>query len=155
MDENNISSALMIGVTTFIGILTVSAIIIFFNASLNSVRNAGSGMDYGTIYRNDIESTLLMSGTGNYIKGTSVINLLSYYEQDTKVTMSVQNIKYIDNGGQVQLYENITIESNDPNVRKTAYNSACRYIMDNQDFTIDVRDIDAQIGTKIITIKGV
>ena len=96
-----------------------------------------------------------MSGTGNYIKGTSVINLLSYYEQDVNVTMSVQNIKYLDNNGQVQVYNNITIESDDPNVRKSAYNSACRYIMDNQDFTIDVQDIDAQIGTKIITIKGV
>ena len=117
MDENNISRALMIGVTTFIGILTVSAIIIFFNASLNAVRNAGSGMDYDTIYRNDIESTLLMSGTGNYIKGTSVINLLSYYEQDANITMSVQNIKYLDNNGQVQVYNNITIESDDPNVR--------------------------------------
>ena len=155
MDEDNISRALMIGVTTFIGMITVSAIIVFFNASLNTVKNAGSGMDYSTIYRNDIESTLLMSGTGNYIKGTSVINLLSYYEQDVNVTMSVQNIKYLDNNGQVQVYNNITIESDDPNVRKSAYNSACRYIMDNQDFTIDVRDIDAQIGTKIITIKGV
>ena len=112
-------------------------------------------MDYSTISRNDIESTLLMSGTGNYIKGSSVINLLSYYEQDTNVTMSVQNIKYIDQSGQVQIYENITIESDDPNVRESAYNSACRYIMDNQDFTIDVQDIDTQLGTRNITIKGV
>ena len=59
--------------------------------------------------------------------------------------MSVQNIKYLDNNGQVQVYNNITIESDDPNVRKSAYNIACRYIMDNQDFTIDVQDIDKQI----------
>ena len=155
MDEDNISRALMIGVTTFIGIITVSAIIVFFNASLNTVKNAGSGMDYNTIYRNDIESALLMSGTGNYIKGSSVINLLSYYEQDTNVTMSIQNIKYIDQNGQVKIYENITIESDETSVRESAYNSACRYIMDNQDFTIDVQDIDTQLGTKIITIKGV
>ena len=155
MDENNISRALMIGVTTFIGILTVSAIIIFFNASLNAVRNAGSGMDYDTIYRNDIESTLLMSGTGNYIKGTSVINLLSYYEQDTKVTMSVQNIKYIDNQGNIQYLDTVALDSEDINVRKYAYNRALRYIMDNQDFTINVQELDQDLGSMIITIRGV
>ena len=72
MDEDNLSKAIMIGVTTLVGVMTVSAIIIFFNSSLNIVKNAGSGKNFGNIYRHDIESTLLMSNTGNYIKGTSV-----------------------------------------------------------------------------------
>lgn len=155
MDEDNLSKALILGVTVFIGIMTVSAIIIFFNSSLNVVRNLGSGKDFGNVYRSDIESTLLISGSGNYIKGTNVINLLNFYEEDVNVTMSVQNIKYIDNNGNIQIYGNITISSNDLNARKSSYNTALRYIMDNQDFTIDVEDVDVDAGVKNIIIKGV
>ncbi len=154
MDEDNLSKALMIGVTTFIGIMTVSAIIIFFNTSLKLVENVGSGKDYGTITRNDIESTLLMSGTGNYIKGTSVINVLSYFQENPNVVISVLDIKYIDSNQNVQVYGGITIDSKDIEVRKNLYNTALRYIMDNQDFTINVQEND-QTGEKNITIKGV
>lgn len=155
MDEDNLSKAIMIGVTTLVGVMTISAIIIFFNSSLNIVRNAGTGKNFSNVNRNDIESTLLMSDTGNYIKGTSVINLFSYYEQNVNVTISVHNIKYLDKNGNIQVLELISMESNDVDVRKNAYNRALRYIMDNQDFTISVQDIDIDAGSKVITIRGV
>lgn len=156
MDEDNITNAIMIGVSTLIGIMTISAIIIFFNSSINGVRNISNrGLNINNISRNDIESTLLMSGTGNYIKGTSVINLLSYYEQNTLVTIDIQNIKYIDNNGNISTIGDISIDSTDGNVRQSRYNTALRYIMDNQDFTIDSQDIDQDAGSRIITIKGV
>lgn len=155
MDEDNLSKAIMIGVTTLVGVMTISAIIIFFNSSLNIVRNAGTGKNFSNVNRNDIESTLLMSDTGNYIKGTSVINLFSYYEQNVNVTISVHNIKYLDKNGNIQVLNLISMESNDVDVRKNAYNRALRYIMDNQDFTISVQDIDIDAGSKVITIRGV
>lgn len=155
MDEDNLSKAIMIGVTTLVGVMTISAIIIFFNSSLNIVRNAGTGKNFSNVNRNDIESTLLMSDTGNYIKGTSVINLFSYYEQNVNVTISVHNIKYLDKNGNIQVLDLISMESNDVDVRKNAYNRALRYIMDNQDFTISVQDIDIDAGSKVITIRGV
>ena len=155
MDEDNLSKALMLGVSTLLGIMTVSAIIIFFNTSLGIVRGVGSGKNFGTVYRNDIESTLLMSDTGNNIKGTSVINLLNYYAEDVNVAMVIQNIKYLDENQNVQIYGNITIDSKEISVRQSGYNTAMRYIMDNQDFTIDVQEIDPDAGVKIITIKGV
>ena len=99
MEEDNLYTAIIIGVSVFIGILTVSAIIIFFNSSLDLVRNVGGGYDYSRVYRGDIESTLLMSNTGNYIKGTSVRNLINYYVQDVNVEMILTNIKYIDSSG--------------------------------------------------------
>lgn len=155
MGEDNVSRAIMIGVTTFIGIMTISALILFFNSSLDVVRNVGSGKNFDTINRVDIDSTLLMSNTNNYIKGTSVINLLSYYEQDVNVTINVQNIKYIDNSGNIQYLDNIDLNSQEVSVRKAAYNRALRYIMDNQDFTINVQEIDQDLGSMIITIRGV
>ena len=96
-----------------------------------------------------------MSNTGNYIKGTSVINLLSYYEQDVNVTITVQNIKYIDNQGNIQYLDTVALDSEEINVRKYAYNRALRYIMDNQDFTISVQELDQDLGSMIITIRGV
>ena len=155
MDEDNLSKAIMIGATTLVGVMTISAIIIFFNSSLNIVRNAGTGKNFSNVNRNDIESTLLMSDTGNYIKGTSVINLVSYYEQNVNVTISVHNIKYLDKNGNIQVLDLISMESNDVDVRKNAYNRALRYITDNQDFTISVQDIDIDAGSKVITIRGV
>ncbi len=153
--EENISRAIMIGVTTLVGIMTISAIIVFFNSSLRVVENASGSKDFSTVYRNDIESTLLMSNSGNYIKGTSVINLISYYEQDFNVSISIANIKYIDKSGNVQIIDNIVINTNDVNIRKAAYNLAVRYIMDNQDFTISVKDNDEDMGSKEITIRGI
>ena len=155
MDEDNLSKALMLGVSTLLGIMTVSAIIIFFNTSLGIVRGVGSGKNFDTVYRNDIESTLLMSGTGNNIKGTSVINLLNYYAEDVNVSIILQNMKYLDSNQNVQIYGNITIDSKEINVRRSGYNTAIRYIMDNQDFLIDVQDVDSEAGVKIITIRGV
>lgn len=153
--EENISRAIMIGVTTLVGIMTISAIIVFFNSSLRVVENASGSKDFSTVYRNDIESTLLMSNSGNYIKGTSVINLISYYEQDVNVSISIANIKYIDKSGNIQIIDNIVINTNDVNIRKAAYNLAVRYIMDNQDFTISVKDNDEDMGSKEITIRGI
>lgn len=155
MDEENLSRAIMIGVTTLVGIMTISALILFFNSSLDVVRNVGSGNNFETVNRSDIDSTLLMSNTGNYIKGTSVINLLSYYEQDVNVTITVQNIKYIDNQGNIQYLDTVALDSEEINVRKYAYNRALRYIMDNQDFTISVQELDQDLGSMIITIRGV
>ena len=155
MDEENLSRAIMIGVTTLVGIMTISALILFFNSSLDVVRNVGSGNNFETVNRSDIDSTLLMSNTGNYIKGTSVTNLLSYYEQDVNVTITVQNIKYIDNQGNIQYLDTVALDSEDINVRKYAYNRALRYIMDNQDFTISVQELDQDLGSMIITIRGV
>ncbi len=135
--------------------MTVSAIIVFFNSSLKVVENASGSKDFSTVYRNDIESTLLMSNSGNYIKGTSVINLISYYEQDVNVIIGISNIKYIDSSGNIQIIDNIAINTNDVNTRKAAYNQAVRYIMDNQDFTISVQDNDEDMGSKEITIRGI
>ena len=155
MDEDNLSKAIMIGVTTLVGVMTVSAIIIFFNSSLNIVKNAGSGKNFGNNYRHDIESTLLMSNTGNYIKGTSVINLFNYYEDNVNVSVNAYNIKYLDKNGNIQILDSVVMDSKEMNIRESSYNRALRYIMDNQDFTISVEDVDTDLGSKVITIRGV
>ncbi len=154
MDEDNLSQALVIGVTTFIGIIVVSAIIMFYNSSIRIVKSVGQGNDFSSVNRSDIESTLLMSGSGNYIKGTNVINLINYYTSDINTIITVQNIKYFDSNGDLKVIDNITMDSQEISVREANYSSLIRYIMDNQDFTIESQDIN-DIGSKMITIKGV
>ena len=66
-----------------------------------------------------------------------------------------QNIKYIDNQGDIQYLDTVALDSENINVRKYAYNRALRYIMDNQDFTISVQELDQDLGSMIITIRGV
>ena len=96
-----------------------------------------------------------MSGTGNYIKGTDVINLINYYVNNPKVVVMVQNIKYIQEDGSIGTVEMLSIDSEDTNVRNSGYNNLVKYIMDNQDFTIVVNNIEDGIGSSIITIEGV
>lgn len=156
MDEENISQALIIGVTTFISVMVVSAIIAFYNSGVRIVQRVGAGNDFSIVSRNDIESTLLMSGTGNYIKGTEVINLINHYMSDTKVVIMIQNIKYIDDSGNISIMDMLTMNSEDIDTRTNSYNKMIKYIMDNQDFTIDESNVsDEDNSEKIIVIKGV
>ncbi len=155
MDGENISQALMIGVSTFLGVLVISAVIIFFNTSLEVVKSAGGGIDFGQGYRSDIEALFLKSGSGNYIKGTDVINLMNYYVENVNVTISVSNIKFINSDGNIEVLPQIGMNTAVSEERKIAHDQALRYLMDNQDFTIDIQTIDGDLGSKIITIIGV
>ena len=96
-----------------------------------------------------------MSNTGNYIKGTSVINLFNYYEDNVNVSVNAYNIKYLDKNGNIQILDSVVMDSKEMNIRESSYNRALRYIMDNQDFTISVEDVDTDLGSKVITIRGV
>ena len=154
MDEDNISHALIIGVTTFISVMIISAIIIFYNSGVNIVRSVGAGNNFSTINRNDVESTLVLSGTGNYIKGSDVINLINEYQNNTNVIIVVRNIKYMSENGSVNSIEMISMDSKDINIRVSSYNRIKNYIMDNQDFTIVVSG-DESSNNMIINIEGV
>lgn len=154
MDEDNISHALIIGVTTFISVMIISAIIIFYNSGVNIVRSVGAGNNFSTINRNDVESSLILSGTGNYIKGSDVINLINEYQNNTNVIIVVRNIKYMSENGSVNSIEMISMDSKDINIRVSSYNRIKNYIMDNQDFTIVVSG-DESSNNMIINIEGV
>ena len=154
MDEDNISHALIIGVTTFISVMIISAIIIFYNSGVNIVRSVGAGNNFSTINRNDVESTLVLSGTGNYIKGSDVINVINEYQNNTNVIIVVRNIKYMSENGSVNSIEMISMDSKDINIRVSSYNRIKNYIMDNQDFTIVVSG-DESSNNMIINIEGV
>ena len=154
MDEDNISHALIIGVTTFIIVMIISAIIIFYNSGVNIVRSVGAGNNFSTINRNDVESSLILSGTGNYIKGSDVINLINEYQNNTNVIIVVRNIKYMSENGSVNSIEMISMDSKDINIRVSSYNRIKNYIMDNQDFTIVVSG-DESSNNMIINIEGV
>ena len=54
MDEENISQALIIGVSTFISIMVISAIIAFYNSGVRIVKNVGAGNYFSTVSRNDV-----------------------------------------------------------------------------------------------------
>ena len=154
MDEDNISHALIIGVTTFIIVMIISAIIIFYNSGVNIVRSVGAGNNFSTINRNDVESSLILSGTGNYIKGSDVINLINEYQNNTNVIIVVRNIKYMSENGSVNSIEMISMDSKDINIRVSSYNRIKNYIMDNQGFTIVVSG-DESSNNMIINIEGV
>ena len=61
----------------------------------------------------------------------------------------------LDKNGNIQILDSVVMDSKEMNIRESSYNRALRYIMDNQDFTISVEDVDTDLGSKVITIRGV
>ena len=142
MDENALTKALYVGVSLFVTVITITAIIAYYNIARSSIKDIGSGTDFDTVYREDIKETLLKTGENNKITGTQVKNLVSYYYDNINVQIKVDGMKY----------SSISLSSNDQNIRQKNYNIIMKYIMNNQEFTLD-RNTDNE-DILILTIKG-
>lgn len=141
MDDSTPMRALTIGVSIFIALATITAIMIYYNTAKNAAGIIGNqAKDIATSYRQDIEDMLLSGGT---ITGTDVINLLNYFKNDQNVNITINNQKYIQqpsdkgvvcNNGVCNIVENSNVNNSDN------LESILKRILPNQDFKIYVTD---------------
>lgn len=150
MDESAITRALYIAVGLTITVITVSAIIAYYNIARSSIKDVGSGTNFDTLYREDIQSTLLSTGTDKEITGTQVKNLINYYYLDLSVEILVSDMKYINEDGDVATYSAISISS-DEDTRTRNYHTVLRHLTNNQHFTLEKTENN---GIMSIRIKG-
>ena len=66
--------AITIGVGVIVALVTITAVLTYYNTAKDTVRQIGSGTDIAGLYEKSIEDILLKSN----LSGTDVINLLNY-----------------------------------------------------------------------------
>lgn len=152
MDDDALTKALYVGVSLFVTVITITAIIAYYNIARSSIKEIGSGVDLDVLYREDVKETLLRTGENNKITGTQVKNLVSYFYDNVEAEITITGMKYISNDGSVKEYEVVSFSSTDQNTREKNYNTIMKYIISNQYFTLD-RNVDDE-EKLVITIKG-
>lgn len=152
MDENALTKALYVGVSLFVTVITITAIIAYYNIARSSIKDIGSGTDFDTVYREDVKETLLKTGENNKITGTQVKNLVNYYYDNINVQIKIDGMKYISEDGTIKEYSAISLSSNDQNIRQKNYNIIMKNIMNNQEFVLDRNTDNDEI--LVLSIKG-
>lgn len=151
MDESNAIRAITIGVSTFIAIMTISAVMMYYNTARATVEAVGTGTDISQNYDSTILDILLYNTTTD---GIGVKNILNYFYLDDSVSV---NITKMTNLGSIQdsLSSPVTETKNLLNVNNNAslYNEAMANIIPAKKFNITVDYHDSgKTHIKAITI---
>lgn len=87
MDESNAIRAITIGVSTFIAIITISAVMMYYSTAKNTVQEIGSGPDLYNNYASYIRD-ILLKPSGSIITGAEAVNLINYFYNDETVEIN-------------------------------------------------------------------
>lgn len=153
MDESNAIRAITIGVSTFIAILTITAVMMYYNTAKATVQEVGSGPDLYNNYASYIRD-ILVRPNGSTITGADAINLINYFYNDELVEVNLVTIKLYD--GYTSHGKNV--HTTDDNVKKINLNVNNRYtnyinlIRVVQDIKINTEQNN---GKTIITLTGI
>lgn len=86
-----------IGVSVFIALITITAVISYYSIAQETVRNIGPGTDIATNYNQSMESMLVGANAGNVLSGNQVKSILSYFYEDAATKITVKEYWMIDN----------------------------------------------------------
>lgn len=149
MEESSIYKALMIGAGVFIAIATITAVMTYYNTAKAMVQSIGTGTDYGEVYTDYIENTLIKFDAGTDITGTELINLINYFYKDETTEIYVNNMKPLfKHEGEVA--NSFTL--NNINNNEAEYNKRYPQIVPSQKFQIIEKKYDS--GKLTIRIQG-
>lgn len=130
MDDSNAIKAITIGAGLFISITTISLILTYYNVAKNTAQSIGTGTNISQNYDRHIRDILTKAN----IKGSDVINICNYFEEE--ITTKKIEIDFWYDGNSTKTLD-IIINN----------------VLPNQDFTLGVTyDNDGNI-TKIVIKK--
>lgn len=142
MDENTSVRTIVIGVSLFIAIATISAVLAYYNTARNLATKATRNAGFASKYEESIKDILIsgsysVAGT-NYITGADVKNLLNYFYNDDTVIIDVNNVVYINNYENYKSkttvnYKNMQNANND----RDQYDWIMRNVLNSQKFVIN------------------
>lgn len=139
MDENNAIQAMVIGVSVFIGIITITAVLLYYNTAKDAATRMGVGVDSSELYEKGIQDILLKgaytsnvegASTSSYVTGTDVKNLLNYFYQNEGVEINIRGAKNIED-------QNIISNTDQVNNNESNYNLFMKNIIPNQKFKLE------------------
>lgn len=153
MDESNAIRAITIGVSTFIAVLTISAVMMYYGTARATVQTIGTGEDLSQNYADYIVDILLYNTKTD---GIGVKNILNYFYLNDRVSV---NIKKMTNMGSVKgSLTSIEVSKDLVNVNKDTklYNKTISNIIATQKFNITVEYYDSgKTDIKTITIEEI
>lgn len=154
MDESNAIRAITIGVSTFIAILTISAVMMYYGTAKATVQTIGTGTDISKNYDNYILDILLYNTTTD---GTGVKNILSYFYLNDRVSINILNMTNLGSiKGSISSPEVETKNLFNVNNDVSVYNTTFANIIPTQRFSIKVEYYDSeQTDIKQITIEKI
>lgn len=161
MDESTPLRALTIGVSVFMAIATITAVMVYYNTAKSAAGVAVSGSsDIAESYREDIEESLLYKSE---ITGTEVINIINYFRNDVNVQVNVSKIRFVQKANETGLTctksddKYICTALEQTNINNTTdekkLSLTLKRILPNQSFSISTSDPDEN-GVRVITIIG-
>ena len=163
-----------IGVSVFIALITITAVISYYSIAQETVRNIGPGTDIATNYNQSMESMLVGANAGNVLSGNQVKSILSYFYEDATTKITVNTYRTINNNNDAyasagQDYSNTIITENtgsivldggtviDNNVAhenyKKNYNKLMKELLPNSEFNVETHINDGVHRTITITEK--
>ena len=153
MEENNAIRAITIGVSTFIAMITISAVLMYYNTARATVQEIGTGTDISQNYSKYILE-ILLKPDNTTVSGTDVKNILNYFYLNERVNV---NITKMTNLGSVS---NLTLEESknllNVNNNKSLYNKVFADIISTEKFKIQVEYYDTNnTEAKTITLSEI
>lgn len=90
MDDSNAIRAITIGAGLLISITTISLILTYYNVAKNTAQSIGTGTNISQNYDRHIRDIL----TKKNIKGSDVINICNYFEEEITGKAAANKIKF-------------------------------------------------------------
>mgnify|MGYP000428352781 CR=1 FL=1 len=90
MDDSNAIRAITIGAGLFISITTISLILTYYNVAKSTAQSIGTGTNISQNYDRHIRDILTKAN----IKGSDVINICNYFEEEITGKAAANKIKF-------------------------------------------------------------
>ncbi len=147
--EDVTTRAITIGVGVLISIVTITAVLTYYNTAKDAVREIGSGVDIAGLYDKSIEDILLKKE----VTGTDVKNILDYFAGRDDVIINVNKIKLFknDTSGSIEsTYSLYNLQKNDV-TSKSNREKIIKFILPNSIYT---QSYSLSGGKNTISING-
>lgn len=135
MDEGVGVRAIFIGASVFISLVTITAVLTYYNAAKQSVSKIGTGVNIEQSYRNDIENSLLK----NVVTGYELKNILRYFYMNESVRIDISSVprsNFTDPYEYFRVISNNSNQTQNINNDLTKYNDYMSSITSNDKYTM-------------------
>ncbi len=147
--ESSAIRAIMIGTALFITMITISAVMLYFNSAKELVTNVGSGSPLSENYSTYIKDLVLTKGK---VTGADIKNIINYFFEDESVEINISTRRNFSNKN-VNEGINLPTEYTGVNTNEENYNTIMGQILDNSYFEVNYELYSGTEEIKKITIK--
>lgn len=149
MDESSAMKAIMIGAGVFISIITITAVLTYYNSAKSLVENVGTGTDISSNYSSYIKD-LVVKPNGSEISGADAKNILNYFFDNPRTNVTVT--LYTDFANKKKKSAMPIFNKSNLNKNMVDYQEALLGIKDNYNYILNVEYYEGTEEVETINI---